>query len=214
MPGTCTTCGGARRVKRQVGRTWWQVVLLRPSSVDELCGLCGGIGVVKGTPAEEQAFERKRQQAIEEQGRRAAAEKARRHEEVQRKAAEEKAHRTAATSQKYPSVRHDYLERSFGLTFRGNGWSYDGHVDDSHAAVLGDPEVCLLVLKQFRAQLKFQRICVVAGRPVTLVAEAERPFCMVTSLGGAATAEVVAAVIRTGGELLGEDRGVFLLSLP
>jgi len=62
------------------------VALLRPSSVDELCGQCGGVGLVKGTPEEGQTFERQRQHAIEEQGRRVAAEKAGRQGTVERKA--------------------------------------------------------------------------------------------------------------------------------
>jgi hypothetical protein len=49
--------------------------LLRPSTVDELCGQCGGIGVVKGSPEEELEFDRQRQHHLEEQRRKAAAER-------------------------------------------------------------------------------------------------------------------------------------------
>jgi hypothetical protein len=54
--------------------------LLRPSIVDDLCAQCGGIGVVKGSPEEEQAFERQRQRNSGERQRIAAVEKARRQE--------------------------------------------------------------------------------------------------------------------------------------
>ena len=87
MPRTCEACGGARRVRRALKRAWWETILQRPSVVDELCGACGGIGVVRGTPEEEEAFERQRQARREEQERQVAAERARRQEELKRREA-------------------------------------------------------------------------------------------------------------------------------
>ena len=95
MPRTCEACGGARRIQRPIKRSWWETVLQRPSVVDELCGACGGVGVVRGTPEEEEAFERQRQTRREEQERKAAAERerkaaaerARREEEIKRREA-------------------------------------------------------------------------------------------------------------------------------
>lgn len=66
MPKTCPTCGGSRRVGRAIDRSWWQTLFLRPTTVEELCTQCGGIGVVKGSTDEEQAFERERQRKLEE----------------------------------------------------------------------------------------------------------------------------------------------------
>lgn len=77
MPKTCPGCNGSRRLKQDVRRSWWEVVLLRPAVVDELCGQCGGIGVVKGSPEQEEAFERQRQRKLQERERTAAEEKAR-----------------------------------------------------------------------------------------------------------------------------------------
>ena len=71
MPKTCPTCNGARRVRRTISRAWWQVLLLRPATVDELCGQCVGTGVIKGTPEEEQEviLQRQRQHKAKEIGR-------------------------------------------------------------------------------------------------------------------------------------------------
>ena len=44
---TCPTCKGARRVKRNLPREWWQVLLFRPSAVNELCSSCSGTGLIK-----------------------------------------------------------------------------------------------------------------------------------------------------------------------
>jgi rubrerythrin len=87
MPRACEACGGARRVQRALKRKWWETILQRPSVVDELCGACGGIGVVRGTPEEEEAFERQRQARREEQERQETAERARRQEELKRREA-------------------------------------------------------------------------------------------------------------------------------
>jgi len=76
MPRTCPTCNGLRRIQRDVRRAWWQVVLLRPAIVDELCGDCDGTGVVKGSPEEEQELEQQRQryrEQIEQRRRRSEA---------------------------------------------------------------------------------------------------------------------------------------------
>ena len=56
---TCPTCDGSRRVTRPVERKWWEVILGRPSQIDELCERCSGIGAVKGSAEEEEA-DRKR----------------------------------------------------------------------------------------------------------------------------------------------------------
>jgi hypothetical protein len=98
MPRTCEVCGGARRVRRQVKRSWWEAVLQRPSVVDELCGACGGIGVIRGTPEEEEAFERQRQAQREGQERKAAAEQARRQGEAKRLEEAAAARRPAAAA--------------------------------------------------------------------------------------------------------------------
>jgi hypothetical protein len=95
MPRTCEACGGARRVRRAVKRKWWEAILQRPSVVDELCGSCGGIGVIRGTPEEEEVFERQRQARHKEQERQAAAERTRRQEELERR---------EATAARRPSV--------------------------------------------------------------------------------------------------------------
>lgn len=65
MPKTCPTCGGARRVQRQLRRAWWQVLLMCPSVSNELCDSCMGCGIVKGTPEEEREFEQQRQRRAE-----------------------------------------------------------------------------------------------------------------------------------------------------
>lgn len=69
MQKMCPTCNGSRRVRREISRPWWQVLLLRPAAVDESCRECGGTGVIKGSP-EQEAKER---QAAEEKARRQAA---------------------------------------------------------------------------------------------------------------------------------------------
>ena len=69
MQKMCPTCNGSRRVRREISRSWWQVLLLRPAAVDESCRECGGTGVIKGSP-EQEAKER---QAAEEKARRQAA---------------------------------------------------------------------------------------------------------------------------------------------
>lgn len=74
MPNTCPACGGSRRVQRQIRRPWWQVVLMRPSVAEDLCGRCGGIGVVRGTPEEEGAFEERRRRHLQEKQRETTAE--------------------------------------------------------------------------------------------------------------------------------------------
>jgi len=66
---TCPTCNGSRRVRLEISRTWWQVLLLRPAAVDESCRACGGTGVIKGS-SEQEAKER---QAAEEKARHQAA---------------------------------------------------------------------------------------------------------------------------------------------
>lgn len=85
MTRTCPTCNGSRRVRRSVSRTWWQVLLLRPATVDELCGECVGTGVVRASP-EDEAKERK-----------AAEERARRQQPTERKAGEERTRPTSST---------------------------------------------------------------------------------------------------------------------
>jgi hypothetical protein len=74
------------------------VVLLRPSVLDELCGQCGGIGVVKALPEEELAIERQRQRDLEDQERKSDAEKARRQEAADLRGSEARSSRTGAAS--------------------------------------------------------------------------------------------------------------------
>jgi hypothetical protein len=65
--------------------------------VDELCEECGGIGVVKGTPAEEeQEFQQRRQRNLEELERKGAAGRARRGATWERRFGTEKANRSTA----------------------------------------------------------------------------------------------------------------------
>ena len=116
-------------------------------------------------------------------------------------------------SQSHTLTRTD-LNQRFGLTFRGNGWAYEGRADDSQARDLRDAHICLLVMKHMRAKLPFRHVCVLAGSPVALVADAQEPFCMVTSLNGDATGELIASAIRDGGQLILEDNGAFVLKLP
>jgi hypothetical protein len=70
-----------------------------------LCRECGGIGVVRGTPEEEQEFERQRQRHLEEQQRKAAAENTRRQEASERRVAEETARRNRAIETKATSAQ-------------------------------------------------------------------------------------------------------------
>jgi hypothetical protein len=84
MSKACPNCNGSRRIRRNTRRTWWQIVLLRPASLDELCPVCVGTGVVRG-PEEEKELslqpqrhqEAKEREAAEQQTREVAEEKAR-----------------------------------------------------------------------------------------------------------------------------------------
>ena len=53
MPRLCTTCRGSKKIERTVDRTWWRVLLFRPSIMIGPCSACGGSGVIKGSPEEE-----------------------------------------------------------------------------------------------------------------------------------------------------------------
>lgn len=53
-------CNGSRMVQRRIRRVWRQVLLLRLSIGDGLCVECGGTGLVKGSPEEEELFKRVR----------------------------------------------------------------------------------------------------------------------------------------------------------
>lgn len=98
MPETCKACNGSRRVQRRVERAWWQLLLLRPPIVDELCAECGGIGVVRGSPAEEHELELRRRRNREEQDRAAAEQKAQQREALARRSAEAGARRATVTT--------------------------------------------------------------------------------------------------------------------
>jgi hypothetical protein len=109
MPKTCPTCNGAKRVRRTISRAWWQVLLLRPATVDELCGQCVGTGVIKGTPEEEQEVILQRQRQHEAKERQAAEEKARRQRAAESRAAAEQA-RPAMTTARASSNEHYLLK--------------------------------------------------------------------------------------------------------
>jgi hypothetical protein len=106
------------------------------------------------------------------------------------------------------------IEKGFGLRFAGNGWAYDGRVEEKFAAQMGDPEVAFLVLKALREKLHFDKIVVLAGKPVTVVCNSQSPLCIVSALKADGIAGLIMAITSAGGKQLGEHEGAWLLQLP
>jgi hypothetical protein len=62
---TCPECDGARRIQQSVQRSWWEVLLFRPATTDELCPNCVGAGWVFSSPDEEERIREESRRRIE-----------------------------------------------------------------------------------------------------------------------------------------------------
>lgn len=105
------------------------------------------------------------------------------------------------------------MGKHFGLEFRGNGWSYEGNVNQDFASQLGNPELCLAVLGALRAKLGFDQVCILAGKPVVVVCNSTPPLGIVTLLNASAIADLVVTIIKANGKQVYEYQGAFWLSL-
>ena len=105
------------------------------------------------------------------------------------------------------------LDKNFGLRFLGNGWSFNGNVNKDFVAQLSDPALCLAVLGALRKQLHFDQVCIVSGKPVTLVCGSAQPMCLVTGLDATGIADLISTVIKANGRQVYEYQGAWLLRL-
>lgn len=106
------------------------------------------------------------------------------------------------------------LEKHYSLRHINDGWSYDGKVNQDYATKLGDPELCMAVLKALRPSLRFDQVCIVTGKPVTIVCNSAPPLCIVTKLSAKGIAELIATIIKSNGKQVFEYQGAWLLKLP
>lgn len=73
------------------------------------------------------------------------------------------------------------LRTSFGLTYSKGSWHYEG-ANSQAATDLRSPEECAQVLRSVKAKLGFTEMCILHGRPISIVLNTTPPLRMVTGL--------------------------------
>ena len=127
----------------------------------------------------------------------------------------------SATQSEQASVKgrnqhyEDILQKNFGVKFINNNCAFDGKVVDQVKQQLGNPKMCLEVLKKLKVELNFDQICILALKPsVLIVCNCNPPLGLVTTLGASEVAELVSTIIQANGKTVYQYDIAILLTLP
>ncbi|MGA2602934.1 MAG: preprotein translocase subunit YajC [Verrucomicrobiia bacterium] len=119
------------------------------------------------------------------------------------------------------AIPDSYLQQfrtGFGLTYSNGSWQYEGN---ESAGDIHNPKECAQVLQVVRSKLSFSQMCILPGRPVSIILNTTPPTRVVTGFnfdGVRSVAELAAnLLLEVGGKTGGKTTivgGFVVVTLP